>query len=112
MVDGLEDARLVAHGTYDDVIVVEHRHQAGAGAVRGAASQQDLPPHVVLEMPEGTRVIDWAPEYDIDGVLGRVPPTAGASYRVIIGPPTGTAAAVDPAPGSLRYETMQRGSVR
>lgn len=83
MANGLEEAQTLAHGTYDDVIVVEHR-QAADGL------------STVLEMPEGSRVIDVAKQYEIDGVVGVAAPTVGASYRVIIGPE------------NLRYETLER----
>lgn len=108
----LEDARRLAHGTYDDVIVVEHRKQAGAssmGGSRDALQGEALALHVVLEMPEGSRVIHTAQQYEIDGVIGDTPPVVGASYRVIVGPPATEGGFGDTAYGSaLRYETMRR----
>lgn len=98
MNEELEDARKLAHGTYHDVIVVEYRKPAGALPATPA-------PYVVLEMPERSRVVDKAQQYEIDGVVGSVPPTIGASYRLIVGPPA------DPEAtriGSLRYETLIR----
>jgi hypothetical protein len=112
----LEDARKLAHGTYDDVIVVEHRKPRGATLAGASAGLQAPPaqgemlaPHVVLELPERSRVIDKAQQYEIDGVVSDRAPTVGASYRLIIGPAT-TQAGFNgmTAGGSLRYETMLR----
>jgi hypothetical protein len=112
MEDELEDARKLAHGTYDDVIVVEHRKRTGASST-GSSGQtangalQEV--HVVLEMPEESRVLDTAQHYEIDGVIGTVAPKVGTSYRVIIGPPTVQAGEnVAGRDSSLRYETMKR----
>jgi len=103
----LEDARKLAHGTYNDVIVAEHRRSAGYRAALGATSEQGPAVHVVLELPEGSRVIDWAETYEIDGVDSSAAPRLGTSYRLIVGPPTGHS--VDgPARGSLHYETRSR----
>lgn len=102
----LEDARKLAHGTYNDVIVAEHRRRAGSPAPGAAIEGEHASPHVVLELPEGSRVIDWAPTYVIDGAVGDTPPKLGASFRLIVGPPTVQGGAVDTAAnGSLRYET-------
>lgn len=103
----LEDARKLAHGTYNDVIVAEHRRRAGGPVPSGAVDGEHASPHVVLELPEGSRVIDWAPTYVIDGALGETPPKLGASFRLIVGPPTVQGGAVDAAAnGSLRYEAL------
>ena len=102
MNEGLEDARKLAHGTYEDVIVVEHRKPAGAVSASSAA-------HVVLEMPEGSRVIDTTQAYEIDGLVGHAPPTVGTAYRLIVGPATKATGPAEATPaGSLRYETMHR----
>lgn len=109
MIDELEDARKLGHGTYADVIVVEHRKRAFASSTGSAEEvrQELLAPHVVLELPGGTRVIDKAPHYEIDGVAGSTPPSVGAAYRITVGPAKGeTPAAL--ASSSLRYETTNR----
>jgi hypothetical protein len=87
--------RKLAHGTYGDVIVAEHRKRTGADEL--------LAPHVVLEMPERSRVIDKAPQYEIDGVVGSAAPTVGVSYRLVVGPATDATSGA-----SLRYETRSR----
>lgn len=99
MTQVLEEARTLAHGTYDDVIVVEHRaaDTAGPGATRAL--------HVVLEMPEGSRVIDTAQQFEVDGVLG-VAPAVGTSYRLIVEPPPDAGTAEAPH-SALRYETRR-----
>jgi len=97
MIDELEDARKLAHGTYDDVIVAEHRNRPGAHAAGAAV------PWVVLELPEGSRVIDKSPQFEVDGVLGAAAPTVGASYRLIVAAGAGTSAGA-----ALRYESMKR----
>jgi hypothetical protein len=102
----LEDARKLAHGTYNDVIVAEHRLHAGDPAPRESLDGEPNSPHVVLELPEGSRAIDWSQAYEIDGTLGTIPPKLGASFRLIVGPPTAQGGTVDAAAnGSLRYET-------
>jgi hypothetical protein len=102
----LEDARKLAHGTYNDVIIAEHRQRAGHPASSGAGDADNTAPHVVLEMPEGSRVIDWAQTFEIDGTVSVTPPALGASFRLIVGPPTVRGEPVDArATGSLRYET-------
>jgi hypothetical protein len=111
MIEELEDARKLAHGTYADVIVVEHRKRPGAastGALPGVQQANAPTPHVVLEMAEGTRVIDKGQQYDIDGVVGATAPTVGVSYRLIVGPTTETASSGTTSGGSLRYETTNR----
>lgn len=101
----LEDARKLAHGIYDDVIVAEHR---GASSPAAAAAGDSTALHIVLEMPEGSRAIDWAETYEIDGVASRTPPKLGASYRVIVGPPDDQAEpGATPLSGSLQYHTDQ-----
>ena len=106
MFEGLEDARKLAHGTYDDVIVVEHRQRTGASPLGASGgSQAALPaPLVVLEMPEGSRVIDMADRYEIDGVTSSTPPRVGASYRVIVAP-SQSASGEATSGGSLIYQT-------
>jgi len=99
MIDGLEDARKLAHGTYDDVIVAEHR-----GATGGATPA----PHVVLELPERSRVIDKGQQFEIDGVLGQVPPALGVSYRLIVEPSNGSGSTHAASSTALRYQTMGR----
>lgn len=97
MVQTLEDARKLAHGTYDDVIVAEHRPHASQAL------------QVVLEMPEGSRVLDVSREYEIDGVVGSTAPALGRSYRLIVAPFTGHVGRTEATPNStLRYETMNR----
>ena len=113
MIQRLEDARKLAHGTYDDVIVVEHRRHgaaeaasSSAGDLRGASAAAVL---VVLEMPEGSRVIDSAQQFHIDGVVGDTAPRVGGSYRLIVEqssqPRSPTEATSSTA---LRYESMNR----
>lgn len=112
MFQRLEDARKLAHGTYDDVIIVEHRRPTVASAAGGSADELrgGLPAvHVVLEMPEGSRAIDTAQQYEIDGVLGDIAPTVGGSYRLIVAPSTAPQSATEATPTTaLRYETMNR----
>ena len=108
----LEDARKLAHGTYDDVIVVEHRRSTGplsGDAPADAPGGDRLAVHVVLEMPEGSRVIDTSQQYEIDGANGAVAPTVGASYRLIVAPAPVRPGSLEASPrGSLRYESMNR----
>lgn len=111
MIDELEDARKLGHGTYADVIVVEHRKRPYASSTGSAEElrQEMLAPYVVLELPDATRVIDKAPQYEIDGVIGSSAPTVGTAYRVIIGPAQAGAGVSDgQLHGSLRYETTNR----
>jgi hypothetical protein len=108
MTDELEDVRKLAHGTYDDVIVVEHRKRSDARAT-GSSADGTYGTHVVLEMPEGSRVIDRAQTYDIDCVVGGSAPTVGASYRLVVGPPSKSTGLADgTSSGALRYETIER----
>jgi hypothetical protein len=109
MIEELEDARKLGHGTYADVIVVEHRKRPYASSTGSAEElrQEMLAPYVVLELPEGTRVIDKGAQYEIDGVLGSAAPSVGVSYRVIVAPATEETSS-DATISSLRYETMGR----
>lgn len=113
MIQVLEDVRKLAHGTYDDVIVVEHRKQTGASSASESADELQrnglVAPHVVLEMPERSRVIDTAQQYEIDGVVSNTAPTVGASYRLIVAPSNAQVSVTAATSGSsLRYETMNR----
>jgi hypothetical protein len=94
----LQDARTLTHGTYADVIIAEYRTRPTAASDA---------PYVVLELQDGTRVIDRATRFVVDGESGG-PPAVGQTYCVVV-------SAIGESPdagdltlaGSLRYETAR-----
>lgn len=97
MQDELQDARKLTHGAYEDVIVVEYRNRNGATDA----------PQIVLELQDGSRVIDRSTRFEVDGALGALP-AVGKAYRVLVGPaPRPSGHADDTGGGSLRYESKR-----
>lgn len=105
----LQDARTLTHGSYEDVIVVEYRARPGARSEPLHAQQPASgdAPYVVLELQDGTRVIDRATRFEVDGAFG-APPSVGQTYRIIV---SARGATPDPGDltlsGSLRYESAR-----